>query len=87
LEKITKQDIKDNFYYFKSIIIFTVLLAIVYGYMTFVLIEKTSSPTYFKWLFSILVFMFILLLGAIVEILYLNHQIKKKNKDKEVVNQ
>ena len=87
MEKITKQDIKDNFYYFKSIIIFTILLAIVYGYMTFVLIEKTSSPTYFKWLFGILVFVLIIILGIIVEFLYLSYQVKKKNKENEVLNQ
>lgn len=87
MEKITKQDIKDNFYYFKSIIIFTLLLGIVYGYMTFVLIEKTSAPTYFKWLFGILVFVLIIIIGVIVELLYLNHQVKKKNKNKEELNQ
>lgn len=86
MEKITKQDIKNNFYYFKSIIIFTILLAIVYSYMTFVLIEKTSAPEYFKWLFGILVFVFILIIGAIVELLYLRHQVKKKNKNIVIEN-
>ncbi len=86
MEKITKQDIKDNFYYFKSIIIFTILLAIVYSYMAFVLIEKTSAPLYFKWLFGILVFVFILIIGVIVELLYLRHQVKKKNQNTEVEN-
>ncbi len=81
LNKITKQDINDNFYYFKTIIIFTILLAIVYGYMTFILVGKNASaPAYLKWILGLLVGCIILIAGTIVEILFLKHK-KKENKE------
>ncbi len=80
MTKITKNDIKENFYYFKSILLFTILLAIVYGYLTFILCDKHANNDSFKWIFSILVFFVCLIFGALCEYFYLRHQVKHKEK-------
>ena len=76
---ITKEDIRDNFYYFKSIILYTVLLAIVYGYLTFILCKKNSSNESLKWILGFVVALVILLIGALIEFLYIHHKAKQKS--------
>ena len=74
------KDVKENKYYFKLIILYTIVLAIVYGYLAFI-----YSPN--KVLGCALVSILILIAGIVVEVLYLNSCAKKrlnsKEKDKE----
>ena len=79
MAKIKKVDIKNNLYYFKTIIIYTIVIAIVYGSLCYVKLSKVKNPN--TVLFTCLTAISILLIGFIIEILFLLHKAKKRERD------
>jgi hypothetical protein len=76
MAKIKKVDIKNNSYYFKTIIFYTILIAIVYGSLCYVKLSKIKNPN--TVLFTCITAGSILLIGFVIEILFLLHQAKKR---------
>ena len=84
MTKIKKSDIKNNSYYFKIILFYTIIIAIVYGSLCYIKLNRAKNPH--TILFTLIVVGSICLLGAIIEFVFLQFKAKKRqmNENKNI---
>lgn len=76
MTKIKKCDIKNNSYYFKIIMFYTIVIAIVYGSLCYIKLNRAKSP--YTVSLTLIVVGSIFILGAVIEFLFLLSKARKR---------